>query len=236
MGPDGGRDGGLAVRGLTKVYGSGRTAVEAVRDVDFRLEDGEFAALVGPSGSGKTTLLAMLGALLQPTGGEILLGGRDVARLSDRQRTKLRQREIGFVFQSYNLIPYLTAYENLLAVADFAGRLNGEARERARRLLDELGLTERMHALPPELSGGERQRVAIARAFMNDPRLVLVDEPTANLDSERGTQVVEALRDEIKGRGKIGLMVTHDERMARYADRVLHMTDGRLAADAPEGW
>ncbi|HEY8491809.1 MAG TPA: ABC transporter ATP-binding protein [Dehalococcoidia bacterium] len=226
--------GGLEVRALTKVYGSGRTAVRAVDGVSFRLEEGEFAAVLGPSGSGKTTLLAMLGALLQPTEGEILLGGRDIARLSERERTRLRQREIGFVFQSYNLVSYLTAYENVLAVADFAGRKDRAARERARALLEELGLGDRLGFLPAELSGGERQRVAIARALMNDPRLVLVDEPTASLDSQRGRQVVEALVAEIKGRGKMGIMVTHDERVTGYADRLLRIQDGRLAADVPQ--
>lgn len=225
---------GLEVRDLTKVYGSGRTAVRAVDGVSFRLEENEFAVILGPSGSGKTTLLAMLGALLQPTSGEILLAGRDIARLNDRERTRLRQREIGFVFQNYNLVPYLTAYENVLAAADFAGRKDRAARERARALLEELGLGDRLGFLPAELSGGERQRVAIARALMNDPRLVLMDEPTASLDSQRGRQVVEALVAEVKGRGKMGIMVTHDERVAGYADRLLRIQDGRLAADVPQ--
>jgi putative ABC transport system ATP-binding protein len=218
------------VQDLEKVYGEGERAVHAVRGVSFATEPGEFVAIVGPSGSGKTTLLAMVGGLLTPTRGVIQVNGDDIGRLGGRELAEYRRRRVGFVFQSNNLLPYLTARENLLVMPRINGGGLGAARPRADQLLDELGLTPRRNALATELSGGERQRVAIARALMNDPELVLVDEPTASLDSARGRQVVESLIAEVKGRGKLGLMVTHDLAMAELADRVLEMHDGLLVA------
>lgn len=218
----------LRVSGLDKVYGEGEGAVHAVKDVSFETEPGEFVAVVGPSGSGKTTLLAMIGGLLTPTRGTIEVNGRDIATLGRGGQAAYRRESVGYVFQANNLLPFLTARENLLVMAQIT-RANGkEARQRADRLLEELGLTKRANAVATELSGGERQRVAIARALMNDPQLVLVDEPTASLDSARGTQVVRSLMEEVKSRGKLGLMVTHDMAMARLADRVLEMHDGEL--------
>jgi putative ABC transport system ATP-binding protein len=210
---------------LWKIYGSGDQAVEAVRDVSLTAEAGEFIAIVGPSGSGKTSLLAMLGGLLTPTRGTIEVDGRDITTLNAGARAAYRRSRVGYVFQANNLLPFLTARENLLVMQAIGGR--GDAR-RADQLLDELGLTGRARAVATELSGGERQRVAIARALMNDPDLVLVDEPTASLDSERGRQVVQLLRDEVKGRGKLAVMVTHDREMAAWSDRVLVMHDGVL--------
>jgi putative ABC transport system ATP-binding protein len=221
---------GLVAQSLAKVYGSGETAVEAVREASFAVQPGEFVAVVGPSGSGKTTLLAMLGGLLMPTQGRVVVGDIDIVQFNEAQRARFRRERVGFVFQGFNLVPYLTAEQNLLAISAIAGRLNGEARKRARQLLDELGVGERLRHVPGRLSGGERQRVAIGRALMNDPLLVLVDEPTSNLDSEQGSAVVRNLAEEIKGRKKIGVMVTHDRRMLGYVDRVMEIADGRLVS------
>jgi putative ABC transport system ATP-binding protein len=226
-------DQGLVAHSLTKVFGAGETAVEAVRDVSLAVRAGEFVAIVGPSGSGKTTLLAMLGGLLRATGGRVFMGGTDISRLNEAQRARLRRERVGFVFQGFNLVPYLTAEENLLVIPSISGKLNRQTRGRARQLLGELGVEKRARHLPGELSGGERQRIAIARALMNDPLLVLVDEPTSNLDSERGNEVVRSLAEEVKMRNKIGIMVTHDRRMLTHVDRVLEMADGRLQSTEP---
>lgn len=224
----------LEVSGLSKTYGEGDLAVQAVRHVSFSTRPGEFLAVVGPSGSGKTTLLAMIGGLLTPTAGSILVNGKDIASLSARQQAAYRRQSVGYVFQANNLLPYLTATENLLLMAQISGGNGKAARRRAEQLLEELGMTARANALATELSGGERQRVAIARALMNDPQLVLVDEPTASLDSARGKQVVESLIAEVKGREKLGLMVTHDMAMAVLADRALAMHDGVMTEVATE--
>ena len=221
----------LSVEGLNKVYGSGETAVHAVRDVSFQTKPGEFIAIVGPSGSGKTTLLAMIGGLLAPTSGAILVNGRDIARMGSSELVRYRRESVGFVFQANNLVPYLTGRENMLLVQAIAGGNAAAARRRAAQLLEELGISGRAKALATALSGGERQRVAIGRALMNDPELVLVDEPTANLDSERGRQVVQSLIAEVRSRGKLGIMVTHDTEMAAFADRVLALHDGQLRLD-----
>jgi len=218
----------LVVQGLEKTYGSGDDAVRAVRNVSFETRPGEFVALVGPSGSGKTTLLAMVGGLLAPTGGRILVNDREVGGTSKRDLARYRREMVGFVFQANNLLPFLTARENLLVPAILGSTDRKEAGARADRLLEELGLTKRRNALATQLSGGERQRVAIARALMNDPRLVLVDEPTASLDSARGRQVVESLIQEVRSRDVLGIMVTHDMAMAELADRVLEMHDGEI--------
>lgn len=220
----------LKVSSLTKTFGAGDDAVHAVRDVSFESVPGEFLALVGPSGSGKTTLLAMIGGLLAPSAGSIDVNGTQVANLSGSAQARYRRDQVGYVFQANNLIPYLTARENLMVVRAIGGKGRGSAGERADQLLEELGLTRRARALATELSGGERQRVAIARALMNDPDLVLVDEPTASLDSTRGKQVVLSLIQEVKSRGKLGIMVTHDLAMAALADRTLAMQDGFLAS------
>jgi hemin transport system ATP-binding protein len=219
---------GLIAQSLAKVYGSGETAVEAVRDASITVRPGEFVAVVGPSGSGKTTLLAMLGGLVTPTRGRVVVGDTDVGQLSEAQRARFRRERVGFVFQGFNLVPYLTAEQNILAIAAISGKLNGEARKRARQLLQELGIGQRSRHLPGKLSGGERQRVAIGRALMNDPLLVLVDEPTSNLDSEQGNAVVRNLAEEVKARNKIGIMVTHDRRMLAHVDKVMEIADGRL--------
>ncbi|MGD2044349.1 MAG: ABC transporter ATP-binding protein [Acidimicrobiia bacterium] len=223
----------LEVSGLTKIYGEGHTAVTAVERADLALDDNEFLALLGPSGSGKTTLISMIGALLTPTDGSVRIGGEDLSGMSKRERTRFRANKIGFVFQSFNLVPFLTARENLTVMANISDDSKRTIEERADQLLEELGLTERRDNLPEQLSGGERQRVAIGRALVTDPELILVDEPTASLDTELGTAVVKMLAAEIKDRKKAGIMVTHDLRMVDFTDRTVEILDGKLQAQEP---
>ena len=225
----------LEVKNLVKNYGSGRVMVHAVKDVTFSIEAGQFTAIVGPSGSGKTTLLSMLGGLLTPTSGTIIINGNQVEKLLYRQRQEYRRDHIGFIFQTNNLLPFLTARENLLLMGKIGPSNSRFMNEKAQQLIDELELTSRANALVTELSGGERQRVAIARALMRDPEIVLADEPTANLDSELGRRVVKNLIDSVKGRNKMGIMVTHDLNMAALADGILEMRDGYLSNNLPNG-
>jgi putative ABC transport system ATP-binding protein len=220
----------LFMEGVRKTYRVGGDEVVALDHVDLTVTPGEIVALVGPSGSGKTTLCSIAGGLLSPTAGTVLVGGHDISAYSARQLTDFRRAEVGFVFQSVNLVPFLTARENLLVVNELAGRRGRrrDARQRADQLLDELGLTNRSGNLPSQLSGGQRQRVAIGRALMNDPSLVLFDEPTSALDSTLGDQVVKLIRDEMKARGTAAVIVTHDERITHYGDRTVHIEDGRI--------
>ena len=219
----------LRADAVTKVYGQGVNAVKAVNQVSFSVMPGEFVALVGPSGSGKTTLLAMLAGLLSPSDGEILIGGEPLGELSEAERTRFRGRAIGFSFQSNNLVPYLTALENVELMLRLNGKLDRAGRVRSRELLERLGLAERMHAHPGQLSGGQQQRVAIARALIHQPSVVLADEPTASLDTERAFQVVETFAHLIHEQERAGVMVTHDLRMVKYVDGVIQMMDGRLS-------
>ncbi|MFC1924563.1 ABC transporter ATP-binding protein [Chloroflexota bacterium] len=225
----------LEVNKLVKDYGSGRVIVHAVKGATFSIEAGHFIAVVGPSGSGKTTLLSMLGGLLMPTSGTIIINGLQVEKLFSQQRQEYRRDHIGFIFQTNSLLPFLTARENLLLMKKIGPSDRRIMDERAQQLIDELGLTSRANALVTELSGGERQRVAIARALMRDPEMVLADEPTANLDSELGKRVVQNLIDVVKERNKIGIMVTHDLNMADLADAILEMRDGHLTSNLPNG-
>lgn len=219
----------LQVHDVRKVYGSGHTEVVAVSDATMAVEQGEFVSLLGPSGSGKTTLISIIGGLLSATSGTVRVGETEITAMSAKELTSFRAEKVGFVFQSANLVPFLTARENLLYVAGLVkGGSRKDAQGRADQLLEELGLADRARNLPEQLSGGERQRVAIGRALMNDPELVLVDEPTAALDTAMGQQVVELLRREVKSRGKTGIMVTHDLRMVDYTDRVFEILDGTL--------
>jgi len=219
----------LEVRNVVKTFNiEGGGTINAVDGVSFEVNSGEFVALVGPSGSGKTTMLSILAALLTPTSGQVLVDGQDLSSLSERKRVKLRREKIGFTFQSNNLIPFLTAQENV----DFMLRLNGGAnkagRLRSAELLSRLGLSDRLRNLPGQMSGGQQQRVAIARALIHNPALVLADEPTASLDTERAYQVVETFASLIHENGRAGIMVTHDLRMCKFVDRVLQMRDGKL--------
>ena len=215
-----------------KVYGTGEAQVVALDDVSLTVGDDEMMLLVGPSGSGKTTLLTVAGALLRPTSGSVRVGGTEITDLNDKELANFRRDRVGFVFQSVNPVPFLTAKEHLLAVRQFGGsRIDGDAKDRAGKLLDELGLGKRGDSMPGELSGGQQQRVAIGRALMNDPSLVLVDEPTSSLDSELGKQVMDLLEREIKGRGVAAIIVTHDERVLDYGDRTVRIVDGALETD-----
>jgi len=218
----------LEVRDLVKTFALDGTTINAVDGVSFQVKSGEFVALVGPSGSGKTTLLSILAALLTPTSGQVLIDGQDLAQMNERQRVKLRREKIGFTFQSNNLIPYLTARENV----EFMLRLNNKrdraGRVRSDELLARLGLFDRLHNLPAQMSGGQQQRVAIARALIHNPAVVLADEPTASLDTERAFQVVETFAHLIHENDRAGIMVTHDLRMCQFVDRVLQMQDGKL--------
>ncbi len=220
----------LQLEDVRKVYRSGDDEVVALDHATLAVGDDEIVALVGPSGSGKTTLLSIAGGLLTPTEGSVSVKGTEISSFDAKQLTRFRGRRIGFVFQAVNLVPFLTARENLMVVADMNGQPRGPARGRADRLLDELALGHRLRHLPEELSGGERQRVAIGRALMNEPDLVLFDEPTSALDTKLGEQVMELIRAEVKGRGTAAVIVTHDARMAAYADQTVTITDGRLAA------
>jgi putative ABC transport system ATP-binding protein len=219
----------LSIESVTKTYDGGSGQIRAVDGVSFEVRQGEFVALVGPSGSGKTTLLAMLAALLRATEGRISIDGHELGRMSDDQRAAFRREKIGFTFQANNLVPFLTALENVELMLRLNGRLDREGKARSRELLERLGLGDRLNSLPRQLSGGQQQRVAIARALIHQPSVVLADEPTASLDTERAFQVVETFSRIIREQGRAGVMVTHDLRMAQYVDRVLQMKDGKLA-------
>jgi putative ABC transport system ATP-binding protein len=218
----------LEVEHLTKRYGSGATEVVAVRDLSLTVAPGEVVLVMGPSGSGKTTLLLMLGGLLRPTEGPIRLDGSDIATLGERKLPAIRLHQVGFVFQDFNLLSALTVLENVAVVATLAGGRAAEARRRAEAVLRKLGLRDRLGYLPEKLSGGEKQRVAIARALVNDPALILADEPTANLDARAGHEVVRLLRDIAREQGRSVVIVSHDQRIRDVADRVLWLEDGRL--------
>ena len=218
----------LQLENVRKVYQSGDGEIVAVDRASLEVGDAEIVALVGPSGSGKTTLLSISGGLLSPSEGRVVVGGDDISGYDPKRLTKFRRESVGFVFQSVNLVPFLTARENLLVVADFDKRDKKRSAARADQLLDELGLAKRKKNLPGQLSGGERQRVAVGRAFMNEPALVLIDEPTSALDTKLGEQVMELIVTEVRARNTAAIIVTHDLRMTHYADRTLHITDGVL--------
>lgn len=218
----------LEVKELVKTFALDGTTINAVDNISFQVSLGEFVALVGPSGSGKTTMLSILAALLTPTSGQVLIDGHDLSKMGDTERVKLRREKIGFTFQANNLIPYLTAQENVEFMLRLNNRLDKANRLRSEELLARLGLEERLHSLPAQMSGGQQQRVAIARALIHNPAVVLADEPTASLDTERAYQVVEAFAHLIHENNRAGIMVTHDLRMCKYVDRVLQMRDGKL--------
>ncbi len=218
------------LRDVTKTYGQGSTQVAAVSNVSLSIDSGEFVAIAGPSGSGKTTLLQLLGGLDRPTSGDVIFEERNLAKLREAELTRLRLSTIGFVFQQFNLIPTVSAADNVgLALAP-RGLKVAERRERVEELLGAVGLGSRGHHLPSQLSGGEQQRVAIARSLANEPRVVLADEPTGNLDSTTGDEIVAILRRLSDDRGQTIVLITHDERIAAVADRTIHMQDGRVLA------
>ena len=220
----------LEVKNVVKTFSSDSGPINAVDDVSFEVQSGEFVALVGPSGSGKTTMLSILAALLTPTSGQVLIDGMDLAQMSDKERVALRREKIGFTFQSNNLIPFLNAKENVEFMLRLNNRLDHTGRLRSEELLARLGLEQRLKNLPSQMSGGQQQRVAIARALIHNPTVVLADEPTASLDTERAFQVVRTFAALIHENQRAGIMVTHDLRMCQFVDRVLQMRDGKLVA------
>ena len=221
----------LQMSDVRKVYSMADNEVVALDHASLTVGTDEIIALVGPSGSGKTTLCSIAGGILSATEGSVTVGGEEITDYGDKELTTFRQNKVGFVFQSVNLVPFLNARENLLVVDELGRREGKPARERADRLLDELGLGDRSKNLPSQLSGGQKQRVAIGRALMNEPELVLFDEPTSALDTELGQQVMELIQSEMKSRGTAAIVVTHDERITSYCDRTVHITDGVLDAD-----
>jgi putative ABC transport system ATP-binding protein len=219
----------LEVRNLTKTFGRGHTEVRAVNDVSLDVRRGELILVMGPSGSGKTTLVSMLGTLLKPSAGRIVLDGADVTRLGEAELPVIRARKIGFVFQAFNLMEALTVEENILFPAQLVPGGMDAAKARAGGLIEQLGLAGRRRARPPTLSGGEKQRVAIARALINQPPLILADEPTGNLDSQSGQEVAMILHDVARDAGCAVILVTHDPRVEEIADRILWLEDGALS-------
>lgn len=233
-------DRAIETKKLVMTYGTGRTKVEALKGIDLAVNKGELIAIMGPSGSGKTTLLMILGLVTVPTEGQLILDGDNIYNGSARDFQKLRREKIGFIFQFSNLIPFLTAEENIVLPMDLVGTSGQKAHSRATELLDYLEVTGRAHELPERLSGGEKQRVAIARALANSPAMILADEPTASLDTDRGLSVMRLLRKVSTEQGTAILVVTHDERMIGEVDRVLQLVDGAVVSDdkqskAPSG-
>jgi putative ABC transport system ATP-binding protein len=217
----------LELQGVTKVYGQGDTLVNALRDVDLSVEPGAMVAVMGPSGSGKSTLLTIAGSLEEPTKGEVVIDGAPLSRMSRNAKARLRRRSIGYVFQDFNLLPGLTAVENVALPLELDGVPGRRARAAGKRVLDDLGLGERADRFPDQLSGGERQRVAIARAVVGERRLLLADEPSGALDSVHGEAVMRLVHDACK-RGVAAVVVTHDAQLASWADRVVFLRDGRI--------
>jgi len=218
----------LIMKNVSKVYKEGDSQIIALDQVSMEVASGEFVAIIGPSGSGKSTFLSIAGALLKPSQGEVKIDNKNIATLKDKELSNLRLHEIGFILQTSNLMPYLNVLDNLLLLKKMSGKVTKQDEAFAKELLIELGLTNKFGKFPNELSGGERQRVAIARSFMNDSSLILADEPTASLDTNRANEVVSLISKEVKARGKAAIMVTHDERMLAYCDRVYRMEDGKL--------
>ena len=218
----------LRCESLTQTYISGGRELTVLQDIGFELEDGGFLAIVGPSGSGKTTLLGLLAGQDRPKRGRVLLEGEDLSRLTEDQRARLRGAKVGFVFQSFHLIPTLTARENVQVPLELRGE---DARTRAEELLDRVGLSDRGHHYPAQLSGGEQQRVALARAFSNRPRLLFADEPTGNLDAATGAKVIDLMAELNRELGTTLVLVTHDHDLASRAHRIIRLADGRMVSD-----
>jgi len=217
----------IEIENLSKVYRVGEVDVHALRGVNLKIERGEFVAVIGPSGSGKSTLFHILGGLTPPTSGRVLLDGRDLAHMTDSERTNLRKTTVGFVFQKYNLLPTLTAADNIAIARDIAGK-TGEPDVQFKENLKLLGIADRLKHKPRALSGGEQQRVAIARAIVNGPALLLADEPTGNLDTENSNAVLEILRGLNQRMGQTILMITHNPEAAAFAHRIVKMRDGKV--------
>lgn len=218
---------GLVVKDISKTFGEKSSKTEVLKDINFEVKDGEFIILNGASGSGKTTLLTILGGLLSQTSGDVVYEGKS---LFERHTNKahLRLNDIGFIFQASHLVPYLKVLDQLTLIGKEAGMSSKEAQARAKELLKKIGLEEQLNSYPHMLSGGQQQRVAIMRALMNHPKIVLADEPTASLDASRAQEVVEMIRKQIKANQMIGIMITHDESLFKYADRIVQLYDGKI--------
>ncbi|MBL7564811.1 ABC transporter ATP-binding protein [Staphylococcus saccharolyticus] len=220
----------LVVKEISKTFGEKNSKTEVLRDINFEVEDGEFVILNGASGSGKTTLLTILGGLLSQTSGSILYQGQSLFN-KQTSNTELRLKDIGFIFQSSHLVPYLSVLDQLILVGKETGISSKEAKDRAISLLKSIGLKERLKSYPHMLSGGEKQRVAIMRALMNHPKIILADEPTASLDAQRAQDVVHMIKQQIKEHQMIGIMITHDESLFKYADRIIELYDGKIVKE-----
>ncbi|MEB6342865.1 ABC transporter ATP-binding protein [Mammaliicoccus sciuri] len=219
---------GLVVEHVTKSFGENEAKTQVLNDITFTAEKGQLVILNGASGSGKSTLLSIIGGLLGKSSGEITLDDLDYVNLSDKKLTDMRLNQIGFIFQSSHLIPYLNVTDQLVYVGEMAGMRKKDAKERAEKLLKQIGLSHRLKSYPNELSGGEKQRVAIMRAWMNHPKMILADEPTASLDSKRAIEVAKMIKNSVKENNSIGIMITHDERIFEFADKVIKLSDGRI--------
>lgn len=224
----------VVLQQVTKTYHMGESKLHALRDIDLEINEGEYVAIMGPSGCGKSTLLNVLGCLDRPTQGAYLLGGRDVSTLNDDDLSDIRGSQLGFIFQSYNLIQQLNVLENIQVSLYYQGRGTAESRSIAHALAERVGLGQRIHHKPMELSGGQQQRVGIARALVNDPLLLLADEPTGNLDSASGVEIL-GLFDELRANGKTIIMVTHDPDIGHRADRIVRLRDGHIEEDVRNG-
>jgi putative ABC transport system ATP-binding protein len=224
----------VRLRDLTKTYQEGDQERAVLRQLNATIQDGEFVVLMGRSGAGKSTLLNLISGIDRPTAGEVIVGDTTLTTLSEHERTLFRRRHIGFVFQSFNLIPTLTVEENITLPLELSGEVDAARRERALSVLDEVGLRDRADSFPDRLSGGEQQRIAIARALAHDPLLILTDEPTGNLDYDTGRQVLDLLQRLVREHGKTMLVATHDRSMVRAADRVLTLQSGVLESHTPE--
>ncbi|HER1122412.1 TPA: ABC transporter ATP-binding protein [Streptococcus pyogenes] len=218
----------LTFKQVTKTFQDGHHEINALKATDFFIEAGEFVAIIGPSGSGKSTFLTIAGGLQTPSSGQLIIDGTDYTHLSEKERSRLRFKSVGFILQASNLIPFLTVQQQLELVDHLTG---SKEKAKANQLFDDLGITGLKHQLPQELSGGERQRAAIARALYHDPALILADEPTASLDTEKAYEVVKLLAKESKEKNKAIIMVTHDDRMLKYCDKVYRMQDGELCQE-----
>ncbi|HQA59172.1 MAG TPA: ABC transporter ATP-binding protein [Acetivibrio sp.] len=221
----------LKTENLIKDFDMGEICVRVLNGIDLEIESGEFVAIMGPSGSGKSTLLYLLGGLEPPTSGRILLDNKDISLLKDNEMSRVRRKEIGFVFQFYNLIPVLNVEENILMPITLDGGDTDKYKAQLDEIINIVGLADRRKHLPSQLSGGQQQRVAIARALINDPKIILADEPTGNLDSKTAVEINTLLRDLKNKRGKTIVMVTHDRQTAQYADRIIHLKDGKIEKD-----
>jgi putative ABC transport system ATP-binding protein len=222
----------IDIRDITKVYEMGQEKVHALSGVTLAVQRGEYLAIMGPSGSGKSTLMNLIGCLDTPTSGSYILNGREVATMSDDELAAIRNQEIGFVFQTFNLLPRTNAIQQVELPLVYSGLARKERRERALRALEAVGLSDRMNHHPSELSGGQRQRVAVARALINDPSILLADEPTGNLDSQTGAEIM-ALFDDLNARGNTIVLVTHEEDIAAHARRIVRLLDGKIRDDGP---